>query len=274
MKVDKKKVAHEVQKTKDNIAKGGADLNKQLSKFDTKHLIIIASVAVAAVLAVVITIVAVNSNSGPKVPEITKTEEKEEEKKLIVPNVMGLDHANAKKVLEDAGFTVTEIEADAGPMLKGAGYGRDVNKGNVFRVNNVYYSGYSDTYDQPKVEGNKVTIYYAKDNFKYESSSSSSSSSSNNSSSSSSTNSSSSSSSNTGSSSSSSTSSSTNSLCTSTYKQDLEAAKTAYELAQSSYESMKKMGMSASDLKTYEASMDMAKASLDAAQKIYDTYCK
>ncbi len=268
MKASKKKDA------KDNTTKSGVDLNKRISKLNTKNLIIIAVAVVVAVLAIMITIVVANSNSGPKVPEITKTEDKEEAKKLIVPNVMGLDHANAKKVLEDAGFTVTEIEADAGPMLKGAGYARDVNKGNVFRVNNVYYSGYSDTYDQPKVEDNKVTIYYAKDDFKYESSSSSSTSSSNNSSSSSSTNSSSNSSSNTGSSSSSSTSSSTDSLCTSTYKQDLETAKTAYELAKSSYESMKKMGMSASDLKTYEASMDMAKASLDAAQKIYDTYCK
>lgn len=272
MKFDQKKVVRETQKTKDNIIKSSTDLNKRISKFDTKHLIIIVAVAMVAVLAVVVTIAIVN-NSTPKVPEITKTEAKKEEKKTV-PNVMGLDHTNAKKVLEDAGFMVTEIEVDAGPMLKGAGYARDVNKGNVFRVNNIYYSGYSDTYSQPKVEDNKVTIYYAKDDFKYESSSSSTSgdSSSNNSSSPSSNNSSSSSSANTGSSSS--TSSSTNSLCASTYKQDLETAKTAYELAKSSYESMKKVGMSASDLKTYEASMDLAKASLDAAQKIYDTYCK
>ncbi|MGN0173998.1 MAG: DUF6591 domain-containing protein [Acutalibacteraceae bacterium] len=81
-----------------------------------------------------------------------------------VPNVMGTDHSEAKKVLENAGFEVTEIEADAGSILPDSSYNRSVNKGKVFKVNDETKFNYKDYANNMAPDG-KVTIYYAKEDY-------------------------------------------------------------------------------------------------------------
>lgn len=79
-----------------------------------------------------------------------------------VPNVMGSDHADAKKTLEDAGFEVTAVEADAKKILSETKWDRTVKKGEVFKVNDVTCPDYSET---PTANEGKVRIYFAKEDY-------------------------------------------------------------------------------------------------------------
>jgi hypothetical protein len=83
---------------------------------------------------------------------------------ISVPNVMGVDHSDAKTVLEDADFTVSEIEADASTILPTSGWDRTVKKGQVFKVNDTL----SPHYSSMEVTDNKITIYYAAEDYIYE----------------------------------------------------------------------------------------------------------
>ena len=79
-----------------------------------------------------------------------------------VPNVMGSDHADAKKTLEDAGFEVVAVEVDAGAILSETKWDRTVKKGEVFKVNDVTCPDFSET---PSVKEGKVRIYFAKEDY-------------------------------------------------------------------------------------------------------------
>ena len=84
-----------------------------------------------------------------------------------VPNIMGVDHTDAKKVLTDAGFEVTEIEADAESVLAGTIHKRTVKKGQVFKINDESNPNYSDNSYSPIAKDQKVVIYYAKEDYTY-----------------------------------------------------------------------------------------------------------
>lgn len=94
-------------------------------------------------------------------------------KTILVPNVMGIDHNDAKTVLENAGFKVTEIEADASSILPNAPerHNRTVMQGQVFKVNDKTdptYTDYESTGKSSIAKDGKVAIYYAKDDYVYE----------------------------------------------------------------------------------------------------------
>lgn len=82
-----------------------------------------------------------------------------------VPNVMGISYEDAKTVLEDAGFKVTAVEADAADVLPNTYYNRTVKKNNVFKVNDEVNPNYSDRERSPIADKKKVTIYYAIDDY-------------------------------------------------------------------------------------------------------------
>jgi tetratricopeptide (TPR) repeat protein len=84
-----------------------------------------------------------------------------------VPNVMGIGHSEAKTVLENAGFKVAEIEADASSVLRSS-WNRTVKKGEIFKVNDETSPHYSDNKSYPIAKNKKVAIYYAKDDYIYE----------------------------------------------------------------------------------------------------------
>jgi hypothetical protein len=83
---------------------------------------------------------------------------------------MGIDHNDAKTLLEDGGFTVTEIEADASTILPETSYNRTIKKGQVFKVNDEVNPNYNEEgYSNPnKSDSDKVTIYYAIEDYIYE----------------------------------------------------------------------------------------------------------
>lgn len=80
-----------------------------------------------------------------------------------IPNVMGINYTDAETVLNENGFKVTTVEADAGSILADSIYDRSVKKGEVFKVNNETNPDY--TYKTTKTK--KVTIYYAQDDYTY-----------------------------------------------------------------------------------------------------------
>lgn len=87
-----------------------------------------------------------------------------------IPNVMGIEHGSAKTVLEDAGFTVIEVEADAAVILDTApgSHRRTVKTGQVFKVNDSTDPTYRDgEYYAPVAVDNKITIYYAAEDYTY-----------------------------------------------------------------------------------------------------------
>ena len=85
-------------------------------------------------------------------------------KEYDVPNVIGVSYEDAEKVLDENGFSVTAVEADAGSILSsGSSFNRSVKKGVVFKVNDETYPEYNIT-----TKDKKVTIYYAKEDYVYE----------------------------------------------------------------------------------------------------------
>lgn len=82
-----------------------------------------------------------------------------------VPNVMGSDHTAAKETLEDAGFEVIEIEADAENILSNTKWKRTVKKGEVFKINDVSCPDYFAQNKVPSVKDGKVRIYYAREEY-------------------------------------------------------------------------------------------------------------
>lgn len=95
-------------------------------------------------------------------------EERKQESVKLVPNVMSIDHTDAKQILEKAEFEVEEIETSAESVLKNdLIYNRSVKKGEVFKVNEETDPNYSDYSGDPIAEDGKVIIYYAKDDYIY-----------------------------------------------------------------------------------------------------------
>ncbi len=84
-----------------------------------------------------------------------------------VPNVMGIAYTDAQAVIEDAGFKVTAIEADASSILPNTAWDRSVKKGEVFKVNDETYPAYGNEVMNPTNEEKSVTIYYAKEDYTY-----------------------------------------------------------------------------------------------------------
>ena len=82
-----------------------------------------------------------------------------------IPNVMGVAHEEAKTVLENAGFEVSEIEADASEILPNTSWNRSVKKDIVFKVNDETNPDYGK---KAIAKDNKVVIYYAKEDYVYE----------------------------------------------------------------------------------------------------------
>jgi hypothetical protein len=80
---------------------------------------------------------------------------------ITVPNVIGQDYKEAKRLLESKGLKVSAVEQDASEVLPNNGWDRTVKKGEVFSVNSVYDKNYED----PSVGTNDVTIEYAKSNY-------------------------------------------------------------------------------------------------------------
>ena len=86
-----------------------------------------------------------------------------------VPNVMGIGYSDAKAVLENAGFNVTAIEADASSILPNTSWAdRTVKKGEVFKVNDEISHDYSDDDYDPIARDKNVAIYYARDDYIHE----------------------------------------------------------------------------------------------------------
>ena len=88
-----------------------------------------------------------------------------------VPNVMGVAHSDAKMVLENAGFKVTEVEADPRSILpyiyynEMGGLDRFVKKGEIFKVNDNCDPNYSDNEYFRMAPDKNVAIYYAKEDY-------------------------------------------------------------------------------------------------------------
>lgn len=80
-----------------------------------------------------------------------------------IPNVMGINYTDAETVLNENGFRITTVEADAESILSNGIYDRSVKKGEVFKVNNETNPDY--TYETTK--NKNVTIYYAQDDYTY-----------------------------------------------------------------------------------------------------------
>lgn len=78
-----------------------------------------------------------------------------------IPNVMGINYNDAKTVLEDAGFKVTAIEADASSILPNTAWDRSVKKGEVFKVNDETYPEYTNDAMNPATDSETTIIYYA-----------------------------------------------------------------------------------------------------------------
>ncbi len=85
----------------------------------------------------------------------------------LVPNIMGINYADAQKLLEAEEFEVSTVEADAGSVLGSDIYNRSVNKGEVFKVNDETDPNYTDSKYSPMAEDEKVIIYYAKEDYVY-----------------------------------------------------------------------------------------------------------
>ena len=83
----------------------------------------------------------------------------------VAPNVMGMEHTAAREMLEELGFTVTEVEADAEKLLPGTAWDRSVKQGEVFKVNDSACPDYTEDYEQPTVEEGKIRIYYASEEY-------------------------------------------------------------------------------------------------------------
>lgn len=81
-----------------------------------------------------------------------------------IPNVYGINHTDATKVLTEKGFEVTEIEADAESILSTSSiYNRSVKKGEVFKVNDRIDPNPYQFITKDK----NIVIYYAKDDYTY-----------------------------------------------------------------------------------------------------------
>ena len=126
---------------------------------DIKKKTIIFSVVVLALVISIGIASTVGSGSSPSSKPL----------KNPIPNVMGVDYADAILLLENNGFTVIAIEADAETILQQGydSYNRTVRKGQVFKVNDEIDPNYTDaTYSNPnKDDSMNVTIYYAQEDY-------------------------------------------------------------------------------------------------------------
>ena len=80
---------------------------------------------------------------------------------VAVPNVMGMNYNDAIRTLENFGFEVTAVGADASTILSGNVWDRSVLQGQVFRVNNETNPNYWDSEWSPIAPNNMVVITYA-----------------------------------------------------------------------------------------------------------------
>ena len=81
-----------------------------------------------------------------------------------IPNVMGINYADAETVLKEKGFKVTLIETDAESILSNDIHNRNVKKGFVFKINDET----NPDYDYGTTKDKNITIYYAKDDYIFE----------------------------------------------------------------------------------------------------------
>ena len=85
-----------------------------------------------------------------------------------VPNVMGIEHSDAKEILENSGFKVVAIETDPSNILPKSYWSRvdrEVKKGHVFKVNDEVSPDYKDHSPSGIAENKSVVIYYANEDY-------------------------------------------------------------------------------------------------------------